>query len=401
MRVSVYGLGKLGLPLALVLAEAGHHVIGVDRNKDQIDRIKRGELWHEPGLKNLWKNYYHLPSGGYFAISQGHLELTSNGEFAAETTDASFIVVPTPSDPATDMFINDYVIQAAETIGKSLVQKPTPHLVVVVSTVMPGASNEKIIPAIERTSGKKLNEGFYYGYSPEFIALGSVVKDLKNPEFALFGGSSVVAVDLWQTIVNYMPPTTLTYSMTPLEAEVAKISLNTYVTMKISFANQLDELCESLGVRSYVVAEAVGHDSRIGHRCLTPGPPFGGPCFPRDARAFSALAAKQGVLAELAEATTHVNNRQIRRIVNKVESGSKVGVVGLTYKIGTEVTEESCGLKLLKALHALHYETVAYDPVVQKDRLHDLTCCDTIVFTLPYEIDEIDLSGKNVIHVWK
>lgn len=404
MRISVYGLGKLGLPLALVMAEAGHRVVGVDTSEQQIERVKNGNLWVEADLQHYWNQYYHLPSGGYFSHGQGHIDhLTTDGEFAAEFTDASFIIVPTPSDPKTQMFVNDYVVKAAESIGRALIQKATPHLVVVVSTVMPGSSENVIIPAIEKASGKKLNEGFYYCYSPEFIALGSVVKDLKSPDFILCGSSCDEASDMFRGAVNYVPGNIPMYNMSIVEAEIAKISLNTYVTMKISFANMLDELCESFDANSEAVTSAIGMDSRIGFRCLSPGPAFGGPCFPRDGRAFLAMAEKQGVLAELAEATININNRQIRRVIRKIKQGSKVGVIGLTYKMGTGVTEESFGMKLVDALRALQYDVVGYDPIIQTGTLDDLNKCDTLIFTLPIEPSDLGIkrAGKEVISLWK
>lgn len=394
MKVSVHGLGKLGLPLACVLAEAGHQVVGTDVNVDALKLISAGETpFFEPMLDRLLTSYE----------VQDNFQVT---EFVHEAVDASevhFVVVPTPSG-AGGFFTNKYVLEAVTAIGEHL-HKPG-HLIVVVSTVMPGSGDNEIIPAIEKASGMKVNEGFGYVYNPEFIALGSVIHDMHHPDFLLVGASNHWSEVTWNAATRGVAiPHTPIKNMSVINAEIAKISLNSYVTMKISYANQLAEICEQIpGADASVVANAIGHDRRIGSSYLKPGTAYGGPCFPRDSAAFAALGESYGLLTELAEATDNINKRQLKRVITLIQyhlhdRSTSIVVMGLSYKPGTPITEEAFGMKLYNWLSKEKYNVSGYDPLVNPD--WGWAGADLYVITTPDpEFATVDFGNAIVIDCW-
>lgn len=355
--VSVVGLGKLGIPFFVCLAHKGFKVIGVDIDKSKIEAINRHVApVHEPGLQAL------LESSG------SRIEVTSDHAAAVRNSDVTFISVPTPSEPS-GAFSLRCVLEACRTIGEALRLKSEFHLIVLRSTVMPGATGGEVQSILEQTSGKTCGIDFGLCYNPEFIALGKAISDFLNPALVLVGESDPrsgeLLIHLYQQFWENKPPVVRTKFV---NAELAKIALNTFVTTKISFANMLARLCEQLpGADVETVASTLGLDSRIGPRYLKGAISYGGPCFPRDNRALVALARGVGSPAELAEATHNFNQKQLRWLADLVKAklgdGGRVGVLGLTYKPDTDVVEESAGLWLAKTLAEEGISVVAYDPV--------------------------------------
>jgi UDPglucose 6-dehydrogenase len=277
------------------------------------------------------------------------------------------MIVPTPSD-ADGTFSLRFVLPACEEVGAALRDKEGFHLVVLTSTVMPGATDSAVRQALEDASGKRAGIDFGLCYSPEFIALGSVVHDFLHPDFLLVGESDERSGDILtsvyaRTVENEAPSARMNF----VNAELAKISVNTYVTTKITFANMIARICERLpGADVDVVADALGLDRRIGRRYLTGAIAYGGPCFPRDNVALGALARAIGAPAALAEATDKANREETHRLADLVESylpdGGRVAVLGLAYKPNTNVVEESPGLYVAQELAARGRDVTAYDP---------------------------------------
>ncbi len=357
MRISVVGLGKLGSPLAAVLAHEGNTVIGVDVNEAFVAAINEGRApVEEPGLQELIDH------------NRSRLRATCAFDEAIAGSDVSFVIVPTPS-LSNGFFTNEYVLAAMESIGAALRAKDGYHLVVITSTVIPGSTGGVIRRTLEQASQRRLGETLGLCYSPEFIALGSVVRNLLYPDFALIGESDRRAGDLLEEIYRRSTANTpVVRRMNFVNAEITKISVNTFVTTKITYANMVAELCEHLpGADIDVVTDAVGSDSRIGSKYLRGALGYGGPCFPRDNRAFAALARSVGMSADIAEATDRVNDRQVDRVVGlarrHARPGDTVAVLGLAYKPDTGVVEESQGVKIARSLHRLGYRVVAYDPM--------------------------------------
>ena len=357
MHISVVGLGKLGAPLAAVLADRGHHVIGVDSSPDTVKAINEGRApVQEPGLDTL------------VAAGRSRLTATTDGAAAAASTEATIIIVPTPSLPS-GLFSTEYVLDAIDTIGRGLRRTTAYHLVVVTSTVAPGTMDADIAPALERASGRRLGTSLGLCYNPEFIALGSVIRDMQNPDFVLIGESDRRAGDTLEQIQrSVVGDNTPVRRMNLVNAEVAKIAVNTYVTTKISYANMLSELCEQLpGGDVSVVTDAIGLDRRIGTRFFKAALGYGGPCFPRDNAAFLAVARARGVNGDIAAATDAVNRRQVSRLAATVEShlagtDQRVAVLGLSYKPDTNVVEESQGVMLANRLASDGKFVTVFDP---------------------------------------
>jgi UDPglucose 6-dehydrogenase len=356
MRISIIGLGKLGAPMAAVMAHKGHAVIGVDLNPVYVTAIQQGRApVNETGLEEM------------IAANGERLTATGDYEEAVLASDLTFIIVPTPSNP-DGRFSMRFVLSAAEKIGAALRKKHTWHLVACCSTVMPGSTGGLLLPALETHSGKKCGKDFGLCYNPEFIALGSVIHNMLHPDMILIGESDArsgqVLEDIYSGVCQSNPRI---QRMNFVNAELTKISVNTFVTTKISYANMLAQVCETLpGADVDVVTAAIGCDSRIGRKYLTGALGYGGPCFPRDNIAFSALARANGVPAILAEATDQVNRRQVPRIAemifSKLPRGAAAGILGLSYKPDTDVVEESQGLAIAQALLASDARVVVYDP---------------------------------------
>ena len=356
MNVSVVGLGKLGAPLAAVLASKGHRVVGVDVDPRVVRLLNEGQApVFEPGLAELVDR------------NRDRLSATVDCGEAIARTDATFIIVPTPTD-ANGGFSLRYVLAAAEAIGRALRHKDGFHLVMLTSTVMPGATGNEVLPALQSASHKQCGVHFGLCYNPEFIALGSVIRDMLNPDMILIGESDVRSGDLlarvYRELCDNKPPIV---RMNFVNAELTKLAVNTFVTTKISYANMLAEVCEHLdGADVDVVTAALGRDSRIGGKYLKGALGYGGPCFPRDNIAFSQLARQVGVRATLADATHETNRHQIERLASAVLArlapGGRVAILGLAYKPETDVVEESQGVELARRLVAQEVEVVVYDP---------------------------------------
>jgi UDPglucose 6-dehydrogenase len=354
--VSLIGLGKLGAPMVACFAARGFRVHAVDLNSEKVDAIGRGvPPAREPGLAEL------LQEGS------ANISATQDTEAAVRDSDATFVVVGTPSEENGGFSLR-YVIPSCEAIGRALQSKNSYHLVVLTSTVMPGSTGGEVKSALERASGKRCGDEFGLCYSPEFIALGSVIRDFYNPDFLLIGESDARAGDalaeIYKRTCKNSPPMA---RMNWINAEITKLAVNTYITTKISYANMLARLCEKLPEADVnVVTDALGLDSRIGGRYLKGAVSYGGPCFPRDNRAFAALAVKSGAFSDLAEATDRFNRGQIKVLADVVKShqskGGSVGILGLTYKPDTDVVEESFGLLLAQELASANLPVIVFDP---------------------------------------
>jgi len=357
-KISVVGIGKLGLCSAACFASKGYQVIGVDVNIDTIVAVNEGKSpIYEPGLGQL------------IAKCQGYLCATDDYKYAIENSEVTFIIVPTPSEDDGG-FSTRYVEVAARSIATILKDKEAFHVVVVTSTVMPGITDAVIKPLLEAASGGKCGVDFGLCYNPEFIALGSVIRDFMNPDMVLIGESDPRSGDILAEIY-YATCDSHPYiaRMSIHNAELAKISLNAYITMKISFANTLAELCEQIsGGDVDAVTSALGADSRIGPKYLKGAVSYGGPCFPRDNKAFLSLARKLGCRARLSQATDAVNGDQADRIIKMVkqENGqvkdANIAILGVTYKPNTDVIEVSASIDIARALVGQGAKVSVYDP---------------------------------------
>lgn len=308
---SVVGLGRLGSSLAALLASRGASVVGMDIQPAVVAALAdRHAPVREPGVDELLATHGH------------RFTATTDVTRAVQGSDVTFVVVPTPSQ-ADGGFDPSNVVSAVQSIGAATRAKGTPHLVVVISTVSPGTMEEIVRPTLEAAAGRRCGQQLGLCYSPLFVALGSVLRDLSRPDLVLIGESDSAAgarlVELVCHITNGSPHIA---RMTFVNAELAKLAVNTFVTAKISFANMLARLCERLpGGDVDAVTNAVGVDRRIGRAYLTGGLGYGGPCFPRDNAALSSVARRVGVSTALPDAVDEMNRAEVDHLVDAVCAG--------------------------------------------------------------------------------
>jgi UDPglucose 6-dehydrogenase len=358
--VSVVGLGKLGASMLAGMASRGFNVIGVDISENAVRAVNEGRApVQETGLHEMISTY------------RDNLRATTSHEEAVLCSDVSFVIVPTPSD-SRGAFELQYAKYAFEQLGKALAKKDSYHVIALTSTVIPGATRHGLLPVLETTSGKTCGTDFGLCYSPEFIALGSVIRDFLNPDFCLVGQFDERAGDVLEEVDRRIcEKEPVVHRMSIENAEIAKIALNSYVTMKISFANTLADICERIpGGDVDVVSDALGADTRIGRKYLTGGLGFGGPCFPRDNVALGFLCEQVGADGTLLAANHGYNESLTTRVTRKIapllQRGQTAAVLGLSYKPLSHVVEESQGVALALAMAEAGMRVIGYDPLASE-----------------------------------
>ena len=357
-NISIIGLGKLGLCMAACLADKGYNVIGIDVNQSVVQAVNNGQSpLYEPRLAELISGV------------KGNLTATDDYKYAVNNSEVIFIFVGTPSD-ADGSFSTRYVEEVSKKVAHHLKSKDDFTIVVLRSTVLPGVTDGVVKPLLEEASGKKCGVDFGLCYNPEILALGSVIHDFLNPDAVIIGESDPRSGKLlsriYQTSCENSPPIIRT---TLNNAEMAKISLNVFLTMKMSFANTIAEICERIpGGDVDAVSEILGHDKRIGRKFLTGAIGYGGPCFPRDNKAFFSFTETIGCQSKLPQAADEVNQLQNKRVIELIEqrigkvAGKTVAILGLTYKPNTDIVEESDAIKIASGLLQEKAKLTVYDP---------------------------------------
>lgn len=306
----------------------------------------------------------HLPE--FLNRSWDNLSATTRVEEAVFNSEITLIIVPTPSTAAGD-FSNEYVVRVLKDMSPALKRKAF-HVVDVVSTVMPGSCERIFKPLLEEMTGKVCCRDFGLVYNPEFIALGSVIRNFLNPDMVLIGSSDSLSAEitasLYRKTCENHPHIAL---MSLTNAEITKLSVNCYVTTKISFVNQLAAICEKIpGADVDVITDALGMDTRIGGKCMRGGLGFGGPCFPRDNVAFQYFAKEVGILSTLGNKVVETNKGVVGRVVELIcgnaKAGGKIVVLGLSYKPNTPIIEESQSVMVVKKLVEKGFRCYLHDP---------------------------------------
>jgi UDPglucose 6-dehydrogenase len=342
--ISVFGLGKLGACIAATFAQRGFDVVGVDTDPEKVKKINDGLApVEEPLLAET------------VTAAGKRLRATSDARDAVQT-DVSFFIPPSPSLP-DGSFSNEYLLRAMQSAAQAVREAgKKQHLFVCSSTTTPGAMDTVLIPMLEKETGWICGRDFGVCYNPEFIALGNVINGLLEPDMVLIGESDpqsgAVLEELYKKYNRNKPHIA---RMSIISAELTKISVNSYITMKISFTNQLRLIAEKLPKANiHAILDAIGSDSRIGGKYLRAGLSFGGPCFPRDNRLLAYAARQLGLEAPLAEASDKVNELTKEKLLETVNAATKPGdtvaVLGLAYKPDTWLVEESAGLYLAQHL---------------------------------------------------
>jgi len=357
VKISVIGAGYVGLVSAAGFARVGHSVVCIDTDRNKVDSINRGvSPLSESGLDELLSEC---------VLNEASLKAsTEYGEIL--DTDISLICVGTPSN--SDGSINlGYVRDAAKGIGGVLARKPGYHVVATRSTVIPGTTRDMIIPLLAKYSGKKAGDDFGVAFNPEFLQEGTAVKAFFNPDRIIIGEYDRRSGDTLAEVYRDMPVPVVRIDVTT--AEMIKYASNAFLATKISFINEIANICQKLGVDVYDVVEGIRFDYRIGDRFLNAGIGFGGSCLPKDLRALTyASSIKLGYSAPLLKAVLDVNEAQALKIVEIAEQklgeldGKKIAVLGLAFKPNTDDMREAPSIRVIGVLLEKGAVVKAYDP---------------------------------------
>ncbi len=355
MRIAMIGTGYVGLVSGACFADFGHHVTCVDKDADKIDALNQGRLpiW-EPGLDTLVSAN----------AARGRLEFTTVLADAVADAEAVFVAVGTPSRRGDGHADLSFVFAAIEELAKAL---PGPVVIVTKSTVPVGTGDK--IAALLKQHGAP--EGCSVASNPEFLREGAAIADFKHPDRILIGAEDDAArealKEIYRPLFLNRAPILMTSRRT---AELTKYAANAFLAMKISFINEMADLCEAVDADVQDLARGIGLDNRIGPKFLHPGPGYGGSCFPKDTLALLHTAKEAGIEQRIISTVVSVNDRRKAKMVDRVATalggslkGKRVGVLGLTFKPNTDDMRDSPAIPLVEGLVKGGASVVAFDPV--------------------------------------
>ena len=353
--ISVVGTGYVGLITGAGLAKLGHKVICVDIDQEKVDKINNKEPpIYEKGLKELLNEV--IPT---------NLEATTDLNNAILNSQITFICVGTPSRKKGDTYFKQLDIVSKD-IGLALKEKKNSHLIVVKSTVVPETTEKMVIPLIEENSGKKYGIHFGAVMNPEFLKEGSALADFFNPDRIVIGSTDPKSLKTIKQLYNSFKCPILEASFK--EAEMIKYASNSFLATKLSFINEIGNVCKRLNINTNIIAKGIGLDYRISPHFLRAGIGFGGSCFPKDVSALVFKATEVGYNTRLLRAVLDVNRDQPLRLLEILENigplkGKSIAILGLTFKAGTDDIRESPALSIIKDLLMEESKLKIYDPM--------------------------------------
>lgn len=362
MKISVFGLGYVGSVSAACLTALGHEVVGIDVNPVKVDLINTGQgPVVEAGLDAL------IAKG----VETGRLSADTRASEAIAASEVSLICVGTPSDANGNLNMAS-VERVCQEIGGALSDKESYHVVVVRSTVLPGSTEERVLPILERASGRRAGRDFGVSFNPEFLREGTAVYDFYHPPFSLIGqyddrGARLVA-DLYAAVDAPL-------LIVPLKvAEMVKYANNAFHALKVAFANEIGNVCKRQGIDSHQVMDIFCMDEKLNLSSyyLKPGFAFGGSCLPKDLRALLYHAHRLDLSVPVLEAILPSNELQVRQgfeLIKRIGK-KKIGVLGFSFKAGTDDLRESPLVQLIEMLIGKGYHVQVYDQNVSLARLH-------------------------------
>ncbi len=355
-RISVFGIGYVGVVSAACLAQDGHHVIAVDIVPDRVALINAGQSpIVENGLAPLIEA----------AVASGALSATLDADAAVRDTDASYVCVGTPSNPDGSVGL-DHVAKVCGIIGRAIAEKGTFHSVIIRSTIVPGSMEQVCIPLLEAASGKKAGIDFGVGYYPEFLRESTAIADYYDPGLIVFGALDQPTFALMALLNRDMP--CVAHQVDLRTAEMVKYTSNSWRAVKVTFANEIGNIAKACGLDGQVVLQLLCSDDKvnISSHFMRPGFAFGGSCLPKDVRALQQLARTKEVAAPLMAAVLQANEDQIERAAKMVidTGATSVGLVGISFKPGTDDLRESPLAELAARLIAQGLDVQVYDPNV-------------------------------------
>jgi GDP-mannose 6-dehydrogenase len=360
-RISIFGLGYVGAVSLACLARDGHHVIGVDIDPVKLDLIRsRKSPILEEGIQELMRD----------VVESGRVSVTHDAAQALRDTELSFVCVGTPSAPNGSQDLNA-ILRLSEQLGEALRNKRGFHTFVIRSTVQPGTVEEKIEPILERASGKKSGVDFGLCFQPEFLREGSSIRDYDHPPYTIVGGNCEAAVNAVREVFQHLDAKFLVTNIRV--AEALKMSCNAFHALKITFANEIGRVSQALGIDSHEVMRLVCADQRlnISPAYLKPGFAFGGSCLPKDLRALTNIARQNDLSLPMLSSLLESNRVHIDHAVEKILKlgRPRVGMLGLSFKTGTDDLRESPLVLVAKRLLGEGCELRIFDPEVQLSRL--------------------------------
>jgi len=340
--ISVFGLGYVGSVTAACLSGKGHQVLGIDVSKEKVESLAMGRTpILEPGIQEIISESH----------AKGLLSATLDVDRAVLETEISFICVGTPSLPNGKLDLRG-IKKVCEQIGASLKTKAGFHVVVTRSTILPGTTADVITAALEDASGKKAGKDFGVATNPEFLREGSAIRDFLNPPMTVLGVSDPHSEKLLKDLYSWVPAEL--FAVPVYAAEMVKYACNTFHALKVAFANEIGTLCKHAGVDTEGVTRIFQSDKQlnISTYYLNPGFAFGGSCLPKDVRALAYLGKELDCRMPLIEAILPSNNEHIERAAQTIlaRGKKKVGMLGLSFKSGTDDLRESPQVLLIKKL---------------------------------------------------
>ena len=401
MDISIIGTGYIGSVTGACLAEMGHRIIFVGRDAQKLEVIQSGKSpIFEPGLDQL------------LLKNKTRISTTTDIADAVKKTDVTFICVGTPprTDGSSDL---SQIETVSHSIGKALRYGTRYHIIVTKSSVLPGTNESLVIPILEKDSEKKAGVDFGVASNPEFLKEGSAVEDFFKTDRVVIGAQDKKSRDVLENL--YKPLNVPIVTTTLRTAEMIKFASNAFLATKISFANEIGNLCKELGIDSYSVFEAVGLDSRINPKFFRSGIGFGGSCFPKDVNALIAHAKSRGITTKMLNSVIAINEDQPRRMIALLKKhldpkGRTIGVLGLAFKPDTDDIRESRAIPVITLLLRAGARVTAYDPVAMgnfRRQFPDLTYAasasdvldsDAVLIVTEWkEFESLDYRGKLVI----
>ena len=361
MKISIFGMGYVGTVSAGCLAQEGHEVIGVDPVRTKVDLINAGQT---PIIEA------EIPEVIAAAVKSGRLRATDDEAEAVNQTELSFVCVGTPSLANGNLDLA-YIRRVCELLGKALKNKPAHHTVVIRSTVLPGTMRQIVIPILEEYSGKKAGVGFGICNNPEFLREGSAVRDFNNPPKTVIGEIDRASGDILTALYKKLDAPLI---RTDLEtAEMVKYVDNSWHALKIGFANEIGNLCKSFSIDAHAVMGIFCQDKKlnISPAYLMPGFAFGGSCLPKDLRALAYKAKMQDLALPILTSILPSNEMQVSRGVDLImqKGHKKVGILGFSFKAGTDDLRESPMIEAIERLIGKGYDLRIFDKNVNLARL--------------------------------
>ena len=355
-NISVIGLGKLGYPMAQFLSSSGAKINCFDKDKELVQELKKnyGEHLHEIGLNNLVNN-------------SNDLIYHNNISDCINDAEIIYITVPTPSK-LDGSFSNEIILEILDEVADVILKTKKSYIININSTVQPGSIESEIIPFLEN-KGLINNKNFYILYNPYFVALGSVIRNLEEPDYLLIGSSSIYAAKKITKFYNTLYKNPKIRLLKFKEAELTKLLVNTYLTTKISYSNFVKNVCKNFDdISDLRVLESVGLDARIGTKFMLPGGPYSGPCLPRDNLSLKKFCLDNNIQNSFSDEVQKINNDTIEnlyKVISNLKNQYKIksfGFLGLGYKSNTQCYEESYSIKMMKFLESLNIKVFYYDP---------------------------------------